>query len=64
MRFKIQNYVDCCVTFLFNHTLIMRVFLGNSQNKCVCFCLKLNSRHPIGAKEFKEINWLPTKEGV
>ena len=28
----------------------------------ICFCLKLSSRHHIGAKEFKEINWLPTKE--
>ena len=26
------------------------------QNKCICFCLKCNSRH-IGAKEFKKINW-------
>ena len=28
------------------------------QNKCVCFCLKLNSRQHIRAKEFKVINWL------
>ena len=33
-----------------------------TQNKCICFCLKLNSRHHIGAKVFEEINWLPTKE--
>ena len=26
------------------------------------FCLKLNSRHHIEAKEFKEINWQLTKE--
>ena len=26
------------------------------------FCLKLNSRHHIGAKEFKEVNWLLTQE--
>ena len=25
------------------------------------FYLKLNSRYHIGTKEFKEINWLPTK---
>ena len=28
------------------------------------FCLKLNSRHHIGAKKLKEIYWLPTKESV
>ena len=26
-----------------------------TQNKCIRFCLKLNSRHQIGAKESKEI---------
>ena len=25
-----------------------------TQNKCICFCLKLNSRQHIGAKEFKD----------
>ena len=34
------------------------------QNKCICFCLKLSSRQHIGATEFKEINWLPTKQRV
>ena len=35
-----------------------------SQNKCVRYCLKLDNRAHIGADEFKEINWLPTKERV
>ena len=35
-----------------------------TQNKCIHVCLKLNSRHHKGAKELKEINWLPTKERV
>ena len=35
-----------------------------AQNKCIRFCLKLNSRHHIGVKEFKEITWVPTKERV
>ena len=35
-----------------------------TQNKCIRFYLKLNSRHHTRAKEFKEINWLPTKEWV
>ena len=33
-----------------------------TQNLSICFCMELNSRHNIGVKEFKEINWLPTKE--
>ena len=32
------------------------------QNKCIRFCLKLNPRQHIGAKEFKETNWFSTKE--
>ena len=35
-----------------------------TQSKCIRFCLKRNSRHHIGAKEFDEINWLPMKERV
>ena len=31
------------------------------QHKRIRFCLKLNSRHHIGAKEFEKINWLQTK---
>ena len=28
------------------------------------FCLKLNSRHSIGTREFKERKWLPTRKGT
>ena len=28
------------------------------QNKCICFCLKLNHRAHIGSTEFEKINWL------
>ena len=42
----------------------MRNKLQVTQNKCILFCLKLNSRQHIGTKEFKKINWLPTKERV
>ena len=42
----------------------MRNKLQVTQNKCIRFCLKLNSRLHIGAKEFKKINWIPTKERV
>ena len=36
--------------------------IQTAQNKCVRFCLNLNNRAHIGIKEFKYINWLPTKE--
>ena len=42
----------------------MRNKLQVTQNKCIHFCLKLSSRQHIGAKEFKKINWLRTKEIV
>ena len=42
----------------------MRNKLQVAQNKCFRLCLKVNSRQHIGAKEFKKINWLPTKERV
>ena len=32
------------------------------QNKCIRFCLRLNNTDHVGIKEFREINWLPTKE--
>ena len=35
-----------------------------SQHKCTRYCLKLDNRAHIGANDFKEINWLPTKERV
>ena len=35
-----------------------------TQNRCICFCIKLNSRHYTEVKELKEINWTPTKESV
>ena len=33
-----------------------------AQNKCIRFCLFLESRAPIGVNEFRKINWLPTRE--
>ena len=35
-----------------------------TQNKRIQFYVKHNSKHHVGAKEFKEINWLPTEERV
>ena len=36
--------------------------IQTAQNKCIRFCLNLNNRAHVGIKEFKDINWLPTKE--
>ena len=33
-----------------------------AQNKCIRFCLFMKNRSHIGIKEFKRINWLPTRE--
>ena len=34
------------------------------QNKCICFCLKLDKMHHISEEEFGLINWLPTSKRV
>ena len=33
-----------------------------TQNKCIRFCLKLNSRIHLDKQHFKEMNWLPVQE--
>ena len=45
-----------------NKRLVKKIQI--SQNKCIRYCLELDNRAHIGANEFKEINWLPTKERV
>ena len=32
------------------------------QNKCICFCLNLNSKAHTGLTEFEKINWLPIND--
>ena len=60
---SIQIHFDyTCISWYPLISQKMRSKLQVSQNKCIRFCLKLNSGQHIGAKEFKEINWLPTKE--
>ena len=44
--------------------MLLHILLQVTQNKCICFCLKLNSGHHIGAKECQEIHWLTTTERV
>ena len=34
------------------------------QNKCICFCFKLDKIHHISEEEFKSINWLPNSKRV
>ena len=61
----IQPHFDyACISWYPLINQKMRNKLQVTQNKCTRFCLKLNSRKHIGAKEFKKINWLPTKERV
>ena len=36
--------------------------IRTAQNECIRFCLNLNNRAHIGVREFKNINWLPTKK--
>ena len=36
--------------------------IQTAQNKCIKFCLNLNNRVHVGIKEFKDMNWLTTKE--
>ena len=33
-----------------------------AQNKCLRFCLSLDSRHHVGVNEFRRIKWLPIQE--
>ena len=56
----IQPHFDYASSALLNKRLTKRI--QTDQNKCIRFCLNLNNRAHIGIKEFKNINWLPTKE--
>ena len=61
----IQPHFDyACMSWYLLIDQKIRNKLQVTQNKCIRFCLKLNSRQHIGAKEFIKINWLHTKERV
>ena len=73
MRKKLQVTQKKCILFFFKTQLkiIQQTFdyarkweryYKLFKKKCIRFCLKLNSRQHLGAKEFKEINWLPTPQ--
>ena len=58
----IQSHFDyACIFWYPLISKKMRNKLQVTKNKCIRFCLKLNSRQYVGAKEFKEINWLSAK---
>ena len=61
-NFLIQPHLSCaCISW---YPLVNQKIKNKSQvtqNKCIRFCLKLNSRQHIGTKEFKKANYVPTK---
>ena len=50
------HFYYACISWYLLINQKMRNKLEVTQNKCIPFCLKLNSRQHIGAKEFKKIN--------
>ena len=54
MKFSIKDFFSKCD----------QILNGKLHFLCSVFCLKLNSRQHVAAKEFKEVNWLSTKERV
>ena len=60
----IQLYFDyACSSWYPNLKKIFKSKLQTIQNKCIRFCLQLDSRSHIGIqKEFEEINWLPVSK--
>ena len=69
-----NNFTECSSMILFSHILIMRPQPGtlismkkrkeNTNNECICLCLKLDKMHHISEEELKLINWLPTSKRV
>ena len=59
----IQPHFDyACSAWYPNLTKKHKKRIQIMQNKCIRFCMNLGNRHHISANDFKEINWLPTKE--
>ena len=56
----IQPHFDyACVTWTHGLSSSIQNRLRTAQNKCIRFCLNLNSRAHIGNEHFSTINWLP-----
>ena len=61
----IQPHFDyACISWYPLLTQKLKNKIQTTQNKCIRFCLNLNPRQHIGINEFREINWLPTKNRV
>ena len=60
---NIQPHYDfACLAWYPNLIKGLKKKVQTSQNKCIRFCLNMGNRDHVGVKEFKKINWLPTKE--
>ena len=64
-NYLMQLHFDyTCVSLYPSVNQKIRKKIQDAKNKCIYFWLKLSSRQHISVKEFKEINWLSTKERV
>ena len=61
----IQPHFDyACSAWYINLNKSFKTKLQVMQNKCIRFCLKLGKRTHVGAKEFNNLNWLPSKDFI
>jgi len=61
----IQPHFDyACQAWFPNLTKALSTKIQCAQNKCIRFCLKLNSHTHLDKQHFKEINWLPIPERI
>ena len=59
----IQPHLDyACSAWYPNLNKKLKNKLQTIQNKCIRFCLQLDSRSEIEIKKFEQINWLPVSE--
>ena len=59
----IQPYFDyACSAWYLNLNNKLKSKLQILQNKCILFCLNLDSKAHIGLTEFEKINWLPIND--
>ena len=58
----IQPHFDyACSSWYPNVNKNLQKKLQTAQNKCIRFCLQLDSRHHIDMNSFQKINWLPVQ---
>jgi len=61
----IQPHFDyACQAWFPNLTKALSKKIQCAQNKCIRFCLKLNSYTHLDKQHFEEINWLPIQERI